>query len=269
MFVPGSVEVRLRMRTLDTPIASGLHGHLRLDGNACLDTQSPAGQDSELLPKESLTSGNCGGNVFITSSLTSHALDAQSRAGLDGKPLPTESLMAERDRLVAALSTIDQQIGGARRDLQAGQEGCASCPSRPAALWRFSPCAHEIKPGKKLERHKATRKERSQTKTACLQALYRSDEQELCESRLIILQVGGINILNVVSTHGVAVDDSEPAAASWYLPRAALETASCRPGRNARKLGTTVHTAAQWQGHLRDMGQMQSVRQPRPCTHCQ
>lgn len=63
----------------------------------------------------------------------------QSRAGQDGKPLPTESLMAERDRLVEALATLDAQIGSARRDLQ---------------------------------------------------ALSRTDEQELCESRLIILQVG-------------------------------------------------------------------------------
>ena len=63
----------------------------------------------------------------------------QSRAGQDGKPLPTESLMAERDRLVEALATLDGQIAGARSDLQ---------------------------------------------------ALARSDEQELCESRLIILQVG-------------------------------------------------------------------------------
>jgi hypothetical protein len=47
--------------------------------------------------------------------------------------------MAERDRLVEALATLDGQIGGARSDLQ---------------------------------------------------ALARSDEQELCESRLIILQVG-------------------------------------------------------------------------------
>lgn len=62
----------------------------------------------------------------------------QSRAGQDGKPLPTESLMAERDRLVEALATLDSQIGGARADLQ---------------------------------------------------ALCRTDEQELCESRLIILQV--------------------------------------------------------------------------------
>ena len=47
--------------------------------------------------------------------------------------------MAERDRLVEALATLDGQIAGARSDLQ---------------------------------------------------ALARSDEQELCESRLIILQVG-------------------------------------------------------------------------------
>jgi hypothetical protein len=62
----------------------------------------------------------------------------QSRAGQDGKPLPTESLMAERDRLVEALSTLDAQVAAARADLP---------------------------------------------------ALCRTDEQELCESRLIILQV--------------------------------------------------------------------------------
>jgi hypothetical protein len=65
-------------------------------------------------------------------------IHVQSRAGQDGQPLPTESLMAERDRLVQALATLDGQIAAARADLQ---------------------------------------------------ALCRTDEQELCESRLIILQV--------------------------------------------------------------------------------
>ena len=107
--------------------------------------------------------------------------------------------MAERDRLVEALSTIDQQIGSARRDLQVkGRGGLSKAdPCRPRSgfempVQRQTGCYNQTAAAD-LRRGlgccgMGIAVRRALTGCCCPQVLARTDEQELCESRLIILQ---------------------------------------------------------------------------------